>query len=109
MTIVRYTTVDDAGQPINPLILDGQTDGGIVQGAGEALVEAIAHDAGLGQVVNASFMDYGVLRADMSEFSVALVEDPLKSHPLRVKGGGEGGIVPALACVMNAVVAALSA
>ncbi len=110
VTIVRYTTVDDAGQPINPLILDGQTHGGIVQGAGQALLEAIAHDPDSGQVVNASFMDYGVLRADMvPSFSVALVEDPLKSHPLRVKGGGEGGIVPALACVMNAIVDALSA
>jgi carbon-monoxide dehydrogenase large subunit len=109
VTIVRYTTVDDAGQPINPLILDGQTHGGIVQGAGQVLVEGIAHDPDSKQVLNASFMDYGVLRADMvPSFSVSLSEDPLRSHPLRVKGGGEGGIVPALASVSNAIVDALS-
>ncbi|HEY4775658.1 MAG TPA: molybdopterin cofactor-binding domain-containing protein, partial [Xanthobacteraceae bacterium] len=107
--IVRYTTVDDAGQPINPMILDGQTHGGIVQGAGQALSEAVIHDPQSKQVVSASFMDYGLLRADMlPSFSVELVEDPTSGNPLRVKGGGEAGITPALGAVMNAVVDALS-
>jgi len=106
---VRYTTVDDAGQPINPMILDGQTHGGIVQGAGQALSEAVIHDPQSKQVVSASFMDYGLLRADMlPSFSVELVEDPTSGNPLRVKGGGEAGITPALGAVMNAVVDALS-
>src|SRR5215212_1720969 len=59
----RYTAVDDVGQPINPLILHGQVHGGIVQGLGQALWEAVVHDDG--QVVTASFMDYGMPRADM--------------------------------------------
>jgi aerobic carbon-monoxide dehydrogenase large subunit len=107
--IVRYTSIDDAGQVINPLILHGQTHGGIVQGAGQALSEWVAHDPDTGQVLSASFMDYAMLRADqMPSFDIDLVEDPTHGNPLRVKGGGEAGITPALATVMNAVMDALS-
>ena len=107
--VVRYTSVDDAGQVINPLILHGQTHGGIVQGAGQALSEAVAYDPDTGQVLSASFMDYAMLRADqMPSFDIDLVEDPTHGNPLRVKGGGEAGITPALATVMNAVMDALS-
>jgi carbon-monoxide dehydrogenase large subunit len=107
--IVRYTSIDDAGQVINPLILHGQTHGGIVQGAGQALSEAVAHDPDTGQVLSASFMDYAMLRADqMPSFDIDLVEDPTHSNALRVKGGGEAGITPALATIMNAVMDALS-
>jgi carbon-monoxide dehydrogenase large subunit len=107
--IVRYTSIDDAGQVINPLILHGQTHGGIVQGAGQALSEAVAHDPDTGQVLSASFMDYAMLRADqMPSFDIDLVEDPTHGNTLRVKGGGEAGITPALATVMNAVMDALS-
>jgi carbon-monoxide dehydrogenase large subunit len=109
VSIVRYTSIDDAGQVINPMILHGQTHGGIVQGAGQALGEAVVHDPDTGQVLSASFMDYAVMRADMvPSFDVDLVEDPTHGNPLRVKGGGEAGITPALATVMNAVVDALS-
>src|SRR5207302_10882961 len=61
--VTRYASVDDAGQPINPLVLHGQVHGGIVQGLGQALSETVAYD-GAGQVLNASFMDYAVPRAD---------------------------------------------
>ena len=106
--IVRYSSVDDAGQPINPLVLHGQVHGGIVQGAGQALVEGVMHDSS-GQVLTGSFMDYGMPRADMMpEFKVELAEDPTSGNPLRVKGGGEAGITPALGVIINAVVDALS-
>jgi len=107
--IVRYTSIDDAGQPINPLILDGQVHGGIVQGTGQALVEQVIHDMASGQLISATFMDYAMPHSDQyPSFSVALVEDPTKGNPLRVKGGGESGITPSLAATINAVVDALS-
>jgi carbon-monoxide dehydrogenase large subunit len=106
--ITRYTSIDDAGQAINPMILHGQVHGGIAQGVGQALLEEVAYD-GSGQVLNASFMDYALPRArTLPFFEVALTEDPTKGNPLRVKGGGEAGITPALAVVVNAIVDALS-
>jgi len=97
-------------QPINPLILGGQVHGGIVQGAGQALSECVTRDPFSGQVLTGSFMDYAVPRADMvPSFNVDLTEDPTEGNPLRVKGGGEAGITPAPAVIMNAVVDALSA
>ena len=98
VALTRYTTVDDCGRPINPLILHGQVHGGIVQGAGQALSEAFVHDAASAQVLSASFMDYAMPRADqVPSFNVALAEDPTAGNPLGVKGGGEAGITPALA------------
>jgi aerobic carbon-monoxide dehydrogenase large subunit len=109
VTLTRYTSVDDCGQPINPLILHGQVHGGIVQGAGQALSECFMHDDTSGQVVTGTFMDYAIPRADaVPSFQVALVEDPTGGNPLRVKGGGEAGVTPSLAVIMNAVVDALS-
>lgn len=108
--IQSYTSVDDVGQPINPLVVDGQVHGGIAQGIGQALHESLAVDPATGQVLGASFMDYGVPHADnLPSFNVALAEDPTL-HPenrLRIKGGGEGGITPATAAVINALVDAL--
>jgi carbon-monoxide dehydrogenase large subunit len=109
VALTRYASVDDCGQPINPLILHGQVHGGIVQAAGQALSECVTHDPSSGQVLTASFMDYAMPRADMvPSFRVELTEDPTDGNPLRVKGGGEAGITPALAVIMNAVVDALS-
>jgi aerobic carbon-monoxide dehydrogenase large subunit len=106
--ITRYTSVDDVGRPINPLIVDGQMHGGIVQGIGQALSEGVETDPTSGQVVNASFMDYGVVRADsVPSFDVELTLDPTAGNPLGIKGGGEGGITPAPAAVINALVDAL--
>jgi carbon-monoxide dehydrogenase large subunit len=108
VSLARYSSVDDCGQPINPMILHGQVHGGITQGAGQALCEAVLHDSS-GQVLSGSFMDYAMPRADMvPSFGVALAEDPTKGNPLRIKGGGEAGITPALAAVVNAIVDALS-
>lgn len=110
VAITRYTTVDDVGQAINPLIVDGQTHGGIAQGVGQALREAVAFDAHSGQLRAGSFMDYGLTRADdLPALDVSLAEDPTKGNPLGVKGGGEGGIVPATAAVINALCDALGA
>jgi aerobic carbon-monoxide dehydrogenase large subunit len=107
--IKRYTSVDDVGTPINPLIVDGQMHGGIVQGIGQALSEGVMTDPASGQVVNASFMDYGLPRADnVPSFDVELALDPTAGNPLGIKGGGEGGITPAPAAVINALVDALS-
>ncbi len=107
--IERYSTVDDVGQPINPLIVDGQVHGGIAQGVGQALSEDTPFDATTGQVVAGSFMDYAVPRADnLPSFAVELTEDPTSGNPLRVKGGGESGTTPAPAATINAVVDALS-
>jgi carbon-monoxide dehydrogenase large subunit len=106
--ITRYTSIDDAGQAINPMILHGQVHGGIAQGVGQALLEEMSY-SGSGQVLTGSFMDYGIPRSHgLPSFDIALAEDPTKGNPLRVKGGGEAGITPALAVVMNAIVDALS-
>ncbi len=106
--ITRYTAFDDAGQPINPLILHGQVHGGIGQGFGQALTERHCYDEA-GQVLTASFMDYAMPRADLFPYlDVHLVEDPTKANALRVKGGGEGGTTPAPAAVLNAVCDALA-
>jgi aerobic carbon-monoxide dehydrogenase large subunit len=108
VALARYTSVDDVGRPINPLIVDGQVHGGIVQGIGQALCEGLATDASA-QVLTASFMDYALPRAhDVPSFAVALAEDPTAGNPLGIKGGGEGGITPAPAAVINALVDALS-
>jgi carbon-monoxide dehydrogenase large subunit len=107
--IVRYTSLDDVGQPINPLIVDGQVHGGIAQGVGQALMEDFQVDPATGQVMGGSFMDYGVPRADhFPHFDIEFTEDPTKGNPLRVKGGGESGITPSLATVFNALMDALS-
>ncbi len=107
ISIPRYGSIDDAGQAINPLILHGQVHGGIVQGIGQALVEDVRYDDS-GQVLTGSFMDYAIPRADLvPSFDITLTEDPTHGNPLRVKGGGEAGITPALAVVMNAIMDAL--
>jgi carbon-monoxide dehydrogenase large subunit len=106
--IERYTAIDDVGRAVNPLILHGQTHGGIVQGAGQALMEHCRYDAA-GQLVTGSFMDYALPRAaDVPMFTTALSEVPSTNHPLGFRGGGEGGITPALGVIINAVVDALA-
>ena len=107
--IVRYTSVDDVGRAINPLIVDGQTHGAIAQGVGQAVWEECRYDAETGQLHSASFMDYAMPRADMlPAFATEISEVPSTSNPLGLRGGGEGGATPALAAVVNAVVDALA-
>ncbi len=107
--ITRYSTVDDVGQVVNPMIVEGQTHGGIVQGIGQALHEGMALEGETGQVLSGSFLDYGICRADdLPSFDAGLMEHPTAGNPLRIKGGGEGGIVPATAVILNALCDALS-
>jgi len=105
--IVRYSAVDDVGRAINPMIVDGQTHGGIVQGVGQALWEHCVFDEA-GQPLSGSFMDYGMPRADQFPFfRTELNEVPSPTNPLGVKAGGEGGTTPAPAVISNAVLDAL--
>ena len=107
--IARYTAVDDVGRAVNPLILHGQTHGGIAQGAGQALFEQCVYDPATGQLLAGSFMDYAMPRAaDLPFFATALSEVPSTTHPLGFRGGGEGGITPALGVVVNAIVDAIA-
>src|SRR5438093_495842 len=107
--LVRYTTVDDCGRAVNPMILHGQTHGGIAQGVGQALWEACAYDRDSGQLLSATLMDYALPRADMlPAFTTEISEVPSTSLPLGLRGGGEGGTTPALGAVVNAIVDALA-
>jgi aerobic carbon-monoxide dehydrogenase large subunit len=107
--IVGYAAVDDVGRAVNPMILHGQTHGGIAQGVGQALLEHSHYDRDSGQLLAASFMDYAMPRADtFPELETALSEVPSPSNPLGVRSGGEGGTTPALAAVINALVDALA-
>jgi carbon-monoxide dehydrogenase large subunit len=106
--ITHYCATDDVGRAINPMILHGQTHGGIAQGVGQALWEQCVVDPASGQVMTGSFMDYAMPRADtLPSFTTDLMEIPSPSNPLGVRAGGEGGTTPALAAVINAVVDAL--
>jgi aerobic carbon-monoxide dehydrogenase large subunit len=107
--VVRYTTVDDCGRAVNPMILHGQTHGGIAQGVGQALWEACAYDTASGQLLSSTMMDYAMPRADMlPAFKTEISEVPSTAHPLGLRGGGEGGTTPALGAVVNAIVDALA-
>ncbi len=108
VTLDRYTAVDDVGRVINPLIVDGQIHGGIVQGAGQALMERCFFDEETAQPYAGSFMDYAMPRADdIPNFSVTYHEVVSPQNPLGVKSGGESGTTPAPAVIINAVVDAL--
>jgi carbon-monoxide dehydrogenase large subunit len=107
--IVRYTTVDDVGRAVNPLILHGQTHGGIAAGVGQALWELCHYDPVTGQPSSATFMDYALPRADaFPPLATEISEVPSTTNPLGLRGGGEGGTTPALAAVINAIVDALA-
>lgn len=107
--IVRYTSVDDVGRALNPMIVHGQTHGGIVQGAGQALLEWSRFDDETGQALSATMMDYALARAsDFPSFTTDLSEVPSVNHPMGFRPGGEGGTTPALGVTINAVVDALA-
>jgi aerobic carbon-monoxide dehydrogenase large subunit len=106
--VVNYVSVSDFGTVINPLVVDGQVHGGVVQGIGQALLELTAYDAD-GQLLTGSFMDYALPRAHHAPpFVVVNHPVPAKTNPLGVKGCGEAGCAGGLASVMNAVADALS-
>jgi len=107
--IVNYAAVDDVGRAINPLIVHGQIHGGIAQGVGQALFEHAYYDPQDGQLLAGSFMDYAMPRAaDVPFYSTELSEIPSTTHPLGIRPAGEGGTVPALSVVINAIVDALA-
>ena len=106
-TIERYTIVDDFGRAMNPKLLEGQVQGGTVQGIGQALLEQAVYDAD-GQLLTGSFMDYAMPRAgDLPGLECSFHHVPCATNPLGVKGAGEAGAVGAPAAVVNAVVNAL--
>jgi carbon-monoxide dehydrogenase large subunit len=108
-TLLRYVVVDDFGRVINPLLLEGQVHGGVVQGIGQILSEEIVYDGQSGQLLSGSFMDYAMPRArDIPFFLFASNPHPTAKNSLGVKGVGEAGTVGALACTMSAVMDALA-
>ena len=101
--LTRYAAVDDVGRCINPMIVHGQTHGGIAQGVGQALWEQCHLDAGSGQPLCGSLMDYGMPRSDtLPSFTTEIVEVLSPTNPYGIKAGGEGGTTPAPAVVISA-------
>src|SRR5579885_1455890 len=106
--VVRYAAVNDLGTVVNPLLVEGQIQGGVVQGLGQALLEQAIYDSD-GQLVTGSFMDYAMPRAHHAPMiTVASHPVPTKSNPIGAKGCGEAGTSGALPSVTNAVIDALS-
>jgi carbon-monoxide dehydrogenase large subunit len=106
--IDRFAAVDDLGMIINPMICEGQIQGGIAQGLGQALLESVVYDSQSGQLLSGSFMDYGMPRAEsIPEIVSALEQIPAKTNPLGIKGIGESGTIGAPPTIVNAVLDAL--
>jgi carbon-monoxide dehydrogenase large subunit len=106
--VVKYAAVNDFGTVVNPMLVEGQIHGGVVQGIGQALMENTVYDSD-GQLVTGSFMDYAMPRAhDVPEFVVESHPVPATSNPLGTKGCGEAGCAGALTSVMNAIADALA-
>ncbi len=108
--VVRYSSVNDVGRVINPMIVTGQLDGGAVQGLGQALMERVVYDPDSGQLLTGSLMDYAAPRADQAPpFRTEMDQGtPCTTNPLGVKGVGELGTIGATPCVVNAVADALA-
>jgi carbon-monoxide dehydrogenase large subunit len=108
VNILKYIAVDDCGKQVNPLLVEGQVQGGIAQSLGAALMENTVYDEN-GQLLTGEFMDYAIPRAkDIPDFILGSTETPSPSNPLGVKGVGEAGTIGATPAIANAVVDALS-
>jgi carbon-monoxide dehydrogenase large subunit len=106
--LVSFTAVDDFGNVVNPMIVEGQVHGGLAQGIGQALLEGCRYDKDTGQLVTGSFLDYCVPRSDdVPSFKVGTEVTPCTHNPLGVKGCGEAGAIGAPAAVINAITDAL--
>ena len=106
--VVRYVIVDDFGYLLNPMLVEGQVHGGVVQGLGQAMIEHVVYDEN-GQLLTASFMDYGMPRAgDVPMFEFNSVVVPSTANPIGMKGCGEAGTIGSMAAVSNAVMDALA-
>ena len=107
VSLKRFIAVDDVGNVINPMIVDGQIHGGLAQGIGQALFEGAMYDE-TGQLINGSYMDYVMPRADdLPSFEVDRTVTPCPHNPLGVKGAGEAGCIGSTPAVVNAVIDAL--
>ena len=109
--VLSYTSVNDIGRVVNPMIVEGQLDGGAVQGMGQALLEALVYDAESGQLVTGSLMDYAAPRADIMPKMFKTYTNqsvPSTNNVLGVKGVGELGTIGATPCVVNAIADALA-
>lgn len=103
----RFIAVDDVGNVINPMVVDGQIHGGLAQGIGQAMLEGALHDEN-GQLINGSYMDYCMPRADdFPSFEIDRTVTPCPHNPLGVKGAGEAGCIGSTPAVVNAVIDAL--
>ncbi len=108
IALTRYASIDDVGRCINPLIVDGQTHGAIVQGVGQALWEQFYVEPESGQPLTGSFMDYAMPRADgLPSFRTEIAEVLSPTNPLGIKAGGEGGTTGAPACIVSGILDAL--
>jgi aerobic carbon-monoxide dehydrogenase large subunit len=108
VAIPSYVAVDDCGVALDPVLVEGQVQGGVAQGIGQALYEDAIYDPGSGQLLAGSFMDYTMPRADtVPDVMGVLHPVPCRTNPLGVKGTGEAGTTGALAAVMNAITDAL--
>jgi carbon-monoxide dehydrogenase large subunit len=109
--ILAYTVVDDFGNVINPMVVEGQVHGGTAQGIGQALLENCVYDPDSAQLLSGTFMDYCMPRADdmpgLADFKLDYIVTPSPHNPLGVKGCGEAGAIAAPPAVMNAVLHAL--
>jgi carbon-monoxide dehydrogenase large subunit len=108
VTLAAYTAVDDCGNMLDPVLVEGQVHGGIAQGVGQALWEEVIFERESAQILTGSFMDYTMPRADdLPMFTTAAHPVPCTTNPLGVKGTGEAGTTGALAAVMNAIAHAI--
>jgi carbon-monoxide dehydrogenase large subunit len=106
--VLRYTVAHDAGSVINPMIVDGQVQGGVAHGIGNALLEWMQYDE-FGQPLTTTFADYLIpMATDVPTCAIAHVETVNPLNPLGVKGAGEGGTIPAPAAIIAAIENALS-
>ena len=106
--VVNYTAVDDFGNIINPMIVEGQVHGGIAQGIGQALIEGCVYDPESGQLLTGSYMDFCMPRADdLPSFKLGFTCTPCPSNPLGIKGCGEAGAIAAPPAVINAITDAI--
>jgi aerobic carbon-monoxide dehydrogenase large subunit len=109
VAIEHYSVVDDYGRLINPMLTAGQVQGGVAQGIGQALLDHTVYEAGSGQLLSGSLMDYTLPRAnDLPAFDVTLAELPTAANPLGVKGSGQAGCIAAPQTIMNAILDALA-
>ena len=106
--IVNFVAVDDFGKVINPMIVEGQVQGGITQGIGQALLEHGVYDPGSGQLLTGSYMDYTMPRADdVPNYKLGFTQTPCPSNPLGMKGCGEAGAIASPPAVINAITDAI--